>query len=189
MDAEAVGRKLLPTLWRPPKAPRNHTVWTVATSQEMLSLCALSMRIKFWPPPPTPEFLSKDFCLQPGLERKFLLRRTWSGQKTAPTAISRISTLLARETRFPYEGFTSHTTRFRCKFNRLGGWGWKNDPGSSRLTSCTAKPGHLGSGRLCVTSSSLLVEIHWKSIAFWGVIAFVQHAPRKASASKMLGVV
>ena len=27
-------------------------------------------------PPPTPEFLSKDLCLQPGLERKFLPRRT-----------------------------------------------------------------------------------------------------------------
>ena len=27
-------------------------------------------------PPPTREFLSKLFCLQPGLERKFLLRRT-----------------------------------------------------------------------------------------------------------------
>ena len=33
-----------------------------------------AMRIKF--PLPTP-FLSKDFCLEPGLEWKFLLRRTW----------------------------------------------------------------------------------------------------------------
>ena len=43
-----------------------------------------NMRIRFGPPPPTPEFLSKDFCLRPGLEWKFLLRRTWSGQKLLP---------------------------------------------------------------------------------------------------------
>ena len=38
------------------------------------------LEIRFWPPPPTPEFLGKDFCLQPGLERKFLLQRTWPRQ-------------------------------------------------------------------------------------------------------------
>ena len=38
-------------------------------------------RLRFWPPPQTPELLTKDFCLQPGLDWKFLLRRTWSGQK------------------------------------------------------------------------------------------------------------
>ena len=35
-------------------------------------------------PNPNPDFLTKDFCLQPGLERIFLLRRTWSGQKLLP---------------------------------------------------------------------------------------------------------
>ena len=39
------------------------------------------LRIEFWPPPPALDFLSQDFCLQPRLEWKFLLRRTWSGQK------------------------------------------------------------------------------------------------------------
>ena len=51
--------------------------------------------------------LSKDFCLQSGLERKFLLRRTWSGQKAVPTAVSRTCTPLVRQTRFPSWGFTS----------------------------------------------------------------------------------
>ena len=35
-------------------------------------------------PPPTPEFLTKDFCLQPGLKLKFLLRRTWLEHKLLP---------------------------------------------------------------------------------------------------------
>ena len=32
------------------------------------------LRIRFWPPPPTPDFLGKNFC--PGLGRKFLPKRT-----------------------------------------------------------------------------------------------------------------
>ena len=32
MDAEDLGRKLLLTLWKPPKSPHNHTVATVATA-------------------------------------------------------------------------------------------------------------------------------------------------------------
>ena len=51
--------------------------------------------------PLTEAWLCKDVCLQPGLGWKFLLRRTWSGQKTAPTAISRTFTPLLRETWFP----------------------------------------------------------------------------------------
>ena len=35
-----------------------------------------NLRIEFSPPPPTLNFLNKDFCLQPGLGWKFLLRRT-----------------------------------------------------------------------------------------------------------------
>ena len=38
-------------------------------------------------PTPTPDFLSEDFCLQPGLEWQFLLRRTLSGQKRLPLQI------------------------------------------------------------------------------------------------------
>ena len=38
-------------------------------------------------PTPTPDLLSRNFCLEPDLRWKFLLRRTWLGQKTAPTAI------------------------------------------------------------------------------------------------------
>ena len=36
------------------------------------------------PTPKTPKFLSKDLCLQPGLEWKFLPRRAWSWQKLLP---------------------------------------------------------------------------------------------------------
>ena len=43
------------------------------------------------PPPPTPEFLTKHFCLQPGLGWKFLLRRAWSGQKLPPLQFPRLS--------------------------------------------------------------------------------------------------
>ena len=35
-------------------------------------------------PPPAPGFLSKDFCLEPGLEWIFLLRRTCSDEKRPP---------------------------------------------------------------------------------------------------------
>ena len=35
-------------------------------------------------PNPTLQFLCKDFYVQPGLGRKFLVRRTWSGQKLLP---------------------------------------------------------------------------------------------------------
>ena len=44
-----------------------------------------NLMIRFLLPPPTPEFLSKDFCLQPCLEWKFLLRRSRSGQKLLPS--------------------------------------------------------------------------------------------------------
>ena len=45
---------------------------------------------------PNPRFLSKDFCLQPGLEGKFLLRRTRSGQKLFPLQFPGLS--------LPYKG-------------------------------------------------------------------------------------
>ena len=44
-------------------------------------------------PPPTPEFLRKDFCLQPGLEWKVLLRRTWSGRKMLPLQFPELHSL------------------------------------------------------------------------------------------------
>ena len=48
---------------------------------------------------PTPQlqiFISKDFCLQPGLEWKFLPRRTWSGQELPPLQFPGLS--------LPYQG-------------------------------------------------------------------------------------
>ena len=38
------------------------------------------------------EFLSKDVCLQPRLKRKFLLRRTWSGQELPRNQVSLVRT-------------------------------------------------------------------------------------------------
>ena len=55
------------------------------------------IRIRFWPSPPTPEFLSKDFCLQPGFEWKLLLRRTCCrGKNLLPLQFPGLS--------LPYEG-------------------------------------------------------------------------------------
>ena len=45
----------------------------------------------FDPHPHTKNSLLKDFCLRPGLEWKFLLRRTWSGQKLRPLQFPGVS--------------------------------------------------------------------------------------------------
>ena len=55
--------------------------------------------MKFWPRPPTPEFLSKDFCLQPGLEWKFLPRRTWLGPKLLPPQFPGLSPYYLQDTK------------------------------------------------------------------------------------------
>ena len=59
------------------------------------------MRIKFSPPPPTPEFLSKDFLSATRSRMEILTKENLVGAKTAPTAVSRTFTPLLRETRFP----------------------------------------------------------------------------------------
>ena len=46
---------------------------------EQFSGCPL--RIKFSSPPPTPEFLTRDFCLQPGLGWKFFTKENLVRQK------------------------------------------------------------------------------------------------------------
>ena len=79
------------------------------------------MRVRYWPPSYTPEFLSKDFCLQPGLEWKELLtKENLVRAKTAPTAISRTFTPLLRETRFLIKD-SLLPSRVRCKIVRR--WG------------------------------------------------------------------
>ena len=45
------------------------------------------------PPRTLSKPLTKDFRLQPGLERKFFLRRTWSGQKLLPLQFPALSPL------------------------------------------------------------------------------------------------
>ena len=44
----------------------------------------MQMRMLRPPPPPTPDFLTKDLYLDPGLERSFFLRRRWSDKKLLP---------------------------------------------------------------------------------------------------------
>ena len=75
-----------------------------------------------------PTLLGKEFCLQPGLEWKFLLSRTWSGQNFAPTAFCGTFLLL-------WEGKTGFCTedsliplRIRWKIGRHCGWGSNQDP-------------------------------------------------------------
>ena len=45
-----------------------HSSWPKPSQWSLESLCSPQMRILFDPQPPTPEFLSKDFRLQPSLE-------------------------------------------------------------------------------------------------------------------------
>ena len=59
------------------------------------------LRIRFWPPPPTPEFLTKDFPSATRSRMEILTKENLVGAKTAPTAISRTFTPLVRRIRFP----------------------------------------------------------------------------------------
>ena len=59
------------------------------------------MRIKFSPPPPTPEFLSKDFPSSTRSRTEILTKENLVGAKIAPTAVSRTFTPLVRGIRFP----------------------------------------------------------------------------------------
>ena len=47
------------------------------------------MRIKFSHPPPTPEFLSKDFPSATRSRTEILAKEKLVGEKIAPTAVSR----------------------------------------------------------------------------------------------------
>ena len=75
------------------------------------------LRIRFRPPPTTPEFLNKDFCLQPGLGWKFLRRRTWSRQTPLPLQFPRLS---LPDSLLP--------PRIRWKITRRWGPGSNRDP-------------------------------------------------------------
>ena len=55
----------------------------------LLPTCCLNMRIRFWPPPPTPEFLTKDFPSATRCRMEILTKENLVGAKIAPTAVSR----------------------------------------------------------------------------------------------------
>ena len=62
---------------------------------------SLISRIKFSPPPPTSEFLSKDFPSATRSRTEILTKENLVGTKIAPTAVSRTFTPLVRGIRFP----------------------------------------------------------------------------------------
>ena len=72
----------------------------------------MRLRIRFWPPPLSPEFPSKDFCLRPCLERK--TKENLVGAKTARTVLSRFSR--------PYKD-SLLPPRLKWKIGRRWGWG------------------------------------------------------------------
>ena len=74
------GRGSLAHFWKTKGAETSHPQLVIAVRVHFSLILFWTRRIRSWPPPPTPELLSKDFCLQPGLGWKFLLRRTWSGK-------------------------------------------------------------------------------------------------------------
>ena len=68
---------------------------------KVIILCQRLLRIKFPPPSPTPEFLSKDFPSATRSRTEILTKENLVGAKTAPTAVSRTFTPLVRGIRFP----------------------------------------------------------------------------------------
>ena len=75
--------------------------WALRGPREALTLKGVRMRIKFRPPLPTPEFLTKDFPSATMSRMKILTKENLAGARTAPTAVSRTFTPLVRGIRFP----------------------------------------------------------------------------------------
>ena len=114
----------------------------------------------FDPHPQPQSSLLRIFRLQPGLEWKFLLRRTWSGQKLLPLQFPGLSIPYSGKPGFLVRAFLSDPGS-ESKISRLGGWGWKNDSdlGQDFLGAPEFRPGGYFSvfveilGRLDVPSS------------------------------------
>ena len=68
------------------------------------------------------------FRLRPGLEWKFLLRRTWPGQKPFPLQFPGLFHSLSKGNLVSLVRTFLSEPGSKSKINRLGGWGWKNDP-------------------------------------------------------------
>ena len=73
---------------------RNRAIW-VTTDESIHEDPILT-------PPPTPEFLTKDFPSATRSRMEILTKENLVGAKNAPTAISRTFTRLLRGIRFPY---------------------------------------------------------------------------------------
>ena len=69
--------------------------------KHLYTLLGIFLRIGFSPPPPTPEFLTKDFPSATRSRMEVLTKENLVGAKTAPTAVSKTFTPLVRGIRFP----------------------------------------------------------------------------------------
>ena len=85
------------------------------------------LQIGFGPPPPAPDFLSKDFCLEPGLDQKRLLKRTWSDKTLLPLQFPEHLSL-RKENQVILGKNLSFWTRLEKDDQQTSGWGWRNDP-------------------------------------------------------------
>ena len=95
-------------------------------------LLSQNMRIRFRPPPPTTEFLREDFCLQPGLRWKFLLRRTWSDENGSHCSFQDFHSL-TKENQVSLLRIFFSEPNSRGKSTDLGVGGGKNDPENNSL--------------------------------------------------------
>ena len=86
------------------------------------------MRIKFPPPPPTPEFLSKDFPSATRSRKESLTKENLVGAKNCSHCNFQGFHSLNKENQVSLVRASLSEPGSQRKISRLGGWGWKNDP-------------------------------------------------------------
>ena len=86
------------------------------------------LRIRFSPPHPTPEFLTKDFPSATRSQMEILTKENLVGAKAAPTAVSRDFHSLSKGNQVSLVRPFLSEPGSKSKNSRLGGWGWKNGP-------------------------------------------------------------
>ena len=143
-----------------------------ALLQRFLSVLGeLILRIECWPPPPTPDFLNKNFCLEPGL---FLLRRTWSDKGS----------------RCCFQDFHSLTkgnevSLLRIYFSEPDSDGKSTDLGVgvakrfSKCSTCTpVAPNHAWGNFFALTWAYLISSL-WKEVTFGPTDIWDLHATKR----------
>ena len=101
-------------------------------------LC-LSWGSDFWPPPPTPEFLTKDFCLQPGSRMEILTKgEPGRGKNCSHCNSQHFRSLNSRVSLV--RAFLSDPSS-ESQISRLGGWEWNNNPAREEFKVATSTLG------------------------------------------------